>query len=326
MNTTEQEIENVLRSAPRPKPPAGLKERLIEQVRLPVARVGTGTGANGQGQRLWGDRRSWLRRWWPALAPATASLACAVGLVVQQIEIQDLKESVQAMSQPSAGGEAIAPKPAARSEEGAAATDSSTKVHQEIARLKELASQLAAEVAQLEQMRAENAKLRSQLAAPAVGWLTPEEQETLAKAKERAEAIQCSNNMKQLGLAARVWAVDNGDVTPPTILDMTNEMNTPKILVCPGDKGRAAAKDWGSYTTGNCSYEYLAPSAPDTEPERVMFRCPIHGHVGLCDGSVQGGIAKRRPDLLVQRDGKLYLAPAGGPSSSAAPATGHSNQ
>ena len=38
MSTMEQEIENVLRAAPRPTPPAGLKERLIAQVRLPAVR------------------------------------------------------------------------------------------------------------------------------------------------------------------------------------------------------------------------------------------------------------------------------------------------
>jgi hypothetical protein len=113
--------------------------------------------------------------------------------------------------------------------------------------------------------------------------------------------------MKQLCLADRVWAIDNGDVSPPDVLSMTNEMNTPKILVCPSDTGRQVAKDWASYTSANCSYEYLAPSAGDTEPQRVAFRCPIHGHVGCCDGSVQMGIAKKQPERLVQRDGKLYL-------------------
>jgi hypothetical protein len=88
---------------------------------------------------------------------------------------------------------------------------------------------------------------------------------------------------------------------------MTNEMSTPKILRCPGDHAREAATSFIAYTPANCSYEYLAPSAPDTEPTRVLFRCPIHGHVCLSDGSVQGGVAKLHPERLVYRDGKLYL-------------------
>ena len=79
-----------------------------------------------------------------------------------------------------------------------------------------------------------------------------------------------------------------------------------KILVCPGDKAREVAKDFASYTSANCSYEYLVPSVPFTEPSRVMFRCPIHGNVGLIDGSVQV-IANDHPERLVQRDGKLYF-------------------
>jgi hypothetical protein len=88
---------------------------------------------------------------------------------------------------------------------------------------------------------------------------------------------------------------------------MTNEMSTPKILVCPGDHAREAAKDWGSFTSANCTYDFLAASSPDIEPDRVLFRCPIHGHIGLSDGSVHAYIAKEHPERLEQRDGKLYL-------------------
>jgi len=55
------------------------------------------------------------------------------------------------------------------------------------------------------------------------------------------------------------------------------------------------------------SYEFLAASGTDTEPQRVMFRCPIHGNVTLCDGSVQRGIAKTHPERFIERDGKLFL-------------------
>jgi hypothetical protein len=307
MRTTEQEIEDALRAVPRLKPPAGLKERLIAQVQVPAIRAVPTTSEEG----------GWLRRWWPALAPASVSLVCAVGLTVQQMEIRDLKETIRAAAHPPPAIEVAGPSSAANAEDAAGAA---ARTQHEIARLKELAGRLAAEVAQLEQMQAENAKLRTQLAAPPAGFLTPEEAEAVAKAKERAEAIACMNNMKQLGLSARCWAIDNTDITPPNVLEMTNEMSTPKILVCPGDRAREAAKDWASYTSANCSYDYLAPSAPDSEPERVMFRCPIHGHVGLCDGSVQGYVAKRHPEYLLQRDGKLYMAPLGGPPPSTLPA------
>ena len=295
MNTPE--IENILRLAPRPAPPEGLKDRLIAQVRLSTSPIPASPLAPA----------GWLRRWWPLLAPATVSFACAVGLTLQQMEIRDLKQTIQSLPHDSAANAGAVSTPNAQTNDTAAASEAEARTQQEIARLKALATQLAAEVAQLEQLHRENAKLRAQLAIPAAGSLTQEETDALAKAQERAERIACINNMKQLGLAARVWALDNGDLTPPDIISMTNEMGSPKILWCPSDKGRQAAKNWGSYTAANCSYEYLAPTAPETEPTRVMFRCPIHGNVGLIDGSVQGGIAKARPDLIVQRDGKLYL-------------------
>jgi hypothetical protein len=46
--------------------------------------------------------------------------------------------------------------------------------------------------------------------------------------------------------------------------------------------------------------------------------------VGLCDGSVQGYVAKRHPEQLVQRDGKLYLDFAAQPAQAApAPQSGN---
>src|SRR5437667_387891 len=50
---------------------------------------------------------SWLRRWWPALAPATVSLACAVVLAVQQTQINELEQRLQILS-PAAGDAASA--------------------------------------------------------------------------------------------------------------------------------------------------------------------------------------------------------------------------
>ena len=55
------------------------------------------------------------------------------------------------------------------------------------------------------------------------------------------------------------------------------------------------------------------------EPDRVLLRCPIHGSIGLADGSVQMGVAKAHPECLVQRDGKLYYAPANARSEEKAP-------
>jgi hypothetical protein len=135
----------------------------------------------------------------------------------------------------------------------------------------------------------------------------------LAKAKARAQQIACVNNMKQLGLAAKMWATDNKDMYPQNFLTMSNELNNPRVLICPADAAHPAAATWSSFTSANCSYEFLAAGATDTEPNRVVFRCPIHGSVTLGDGSVQVGIAKTHPDWLVERDGKFYYQPPNSP-------------
>jgi hypothetical protein len=298
MNT---DIERLLQTAPRFTPPAGLKERLIKDI--PVQ------GQTNVSQRSLTRPTSggWLRRWWPALAPGAISVACAVVLTTQQGTIRQLKSENEILSQvPTAATNAAQVKNSAPTN---STTDSSFSYQQEIDRLKQLAAQLNAEVTELQQLQgSENPKLRSQLAAAAGSALTPDEAESLAKAKEKALSIACINNLKQFGLAVRVWALDNNDSNPPNVVCMSNELSTPKILVCPADTNRHAASDFFSFSMANCSYEFLAPSeVTDKEPQRVLSRCPIHGHIGLCDGSVQSSIAKYHPDWLVEQDGKVYM-------------------
>ena len=234
------------------------------------------------------------------------SLACAGVVALQQVQIQDVKKTLQALAPAANQASSLMAEPQTQTQTAAPRADSSDE-SQELARLRDEAARLRAEVSRLEQLLAENAQLRAQLAQPVQPQLSPDDAEALAKAQENAQAIACVNNLKQLGLSVKVWALDNQDTFPQQVLEMTNEMSTPKILVCPADTAHQAAADWAGWTTANMSYEYLAAGANDTEPQRVLFRCPIHGNIGLCDGSVQRGIAKTHPERLIERDGKLYL-------------------
>ncbi|MBI3415905.1 MAG: DUF4190 domain-containing protein [Verrucomicrobia bacterium] len=119
---------------------------------------------------------------------------------------------------------------------------------------------------------------------------------TLAKAKGNAQRIQCVNNLKQIGLAARIWAMNHGDKFPPDFKSMSNELGTPKILVCPGDGAKTPAANWAGFGPGNVSYEYVEPGYDEKsgDAQAVVFECPIHGSTGLGDGSVQGGLRTRR--------------------------------
>jgi hypothetical protein len=119
----------------------------------------------------------------------------------------------------------------------------------------------------------------------------------LAKAKSRAQTVTCVSNMKQIGLAARIWSGEHKDKFPPDFLTMSNELHSPKILICPGDKSKAPAAVWSQFDPNqNVSYEFLTPNANANEVQSAVFQCPIHGNIGLGDGSVQqaSGRGRRR--------------------------------
>jgi prepilin-type N-terminal cleavage/methylation domain-containing protein len=94
------------------------------------------------------------------------------------------------------------------------------------------------------------------------GMLLP----ALAKAKQKAQRIKCVNNLKQVGLSFRLFATDNQDRYPMAVswfeggtsevsdpapanavhifrhfAVLSNELNTPKIVICPSDSGRLEA-------------------------------------------------------------------------------------
>ena len=70
-------------------------------------------------------------------------------------------------------------------------------------------------------------------------------------------------------------------------LVMSNELSTPKILVCPADT-KQAALDWQGLQAGNVSYQVRSgESVVDTDPQQVLAVCPIHNNVLRVDGSVQ---------------------------------------
>jgi len=315
MNYTEEPIEEVLRKAPRPQPPPGLREQLLRGIPRPrsdrlireVVRMTPG---------------AWWRRWWPAVAGGSVVCACLAVVSVQQSEIRTLHAEIHRLKAEPTGvaqpANAMAAPVGSRTVAPPVAEVPLTDGPAELTRLRAAVSELNAEAMRLETMRTENAQLRNQAAAQA--GLTAEETAALSEARAKAQRIACVNNLKQLGLAVRIWETDNGDVFPPDIISMKNEISSPKVLICPTDEGRQPAADWASYSAANVSYQYLAASAAATEPQRVMWVCPIHHNVTLCDGSVQQLSAERFAGL-VQRDGKLYLGDPG-PAAPIDPRTG----
>jgi len=150
---------------------------------------------------------------------------------------------------------------------------------------------------------------------------------SISPQQARARQINCVNNLKQLGLAYRIWEGDNGDKFPMAVLAikngedtvrnyqvMSNELSTPRILVCPADT-RKAAVDFTQLKNQNISY-FVGLDAQDSHPQVFLsgdrnIKGPAkprngvlnvrpgdnitwtaemhenHGNVGLSDGSVQ---------------------------------------
>ncbi|HXJ57324.1 MAG TPA: prepilin-type N-terminal cleavage/methylation domain-containing protein [Verrucomicrobiae bacterium] len=112
----------------------------------------------------------------------------------------------------------------------------------------------------------------------------------LARAKSQAQRTQCVSNLKEISLAFRTWATDNDGRYPWRVAQSegggkpdgsdnawahaqfriaSNELATPKILVCPADKQRQMADDFIFYDTDNVSYA-LGDDAEETKPGNIL--------------------------------------------------------
>jgi len=299
----DEQIEKLLRRAPRPLAPAGLLAKLQADIALPRQ---TQTAPANRTEAV-----PFLRRWFPAVSFAAIFLSCIVAIAVQSNQVVQLKHENQALRAATQNLEQL------RREN--AEFHKLLVAHQELERLrKDFAElqRLSAEVAQLraqtqemEKLRVENQQLIAAGRAPAQANTGDDFFERTEDPKAQAQSIRCVNNLKQIGLAARIWAIDNGDVLAPNFLSMSNELSTPKLLVCPADGARIPAPNWASFSAANVSYDYLNPNGSEAEPYVVLARCPIHNIVCLSDGSVQQ-LGKNRG--IIMKEGKYYIADPSG--------------
>ena len=175
-----------------------------------------------------------------------------------------------------------------------------------------------------------------------VGLVLP----ALAPAKRKTKRLGCTNCLKQVGLAFRIFENDNDDTFPMGVSTnkggtmeylttgqpfyhfrvMSNELSTPKVLVCPTDS-RKPAFSFSVLSNVNLSYfvgfvtnsvnpqavlggdrNLMTNGVPIrgglfvlTTNETVGWTAAIHqnsGNILLGDGSVQQTTSSRLLDLL----------------------------
>jgi prepilin-type N-terminal cleavage/methylation domain-containing protein/prepilin-type processing-associated H-X9-DG protein len=97
---------------------------------------------------------------------------------------------------------------------------------------------------------------------------------TFAPRRVHAPRIKCVNNLKNIGLAFRIFAVDNEDRFPMEVsatnggtlefitdgsplrhfVALSNELSTPRLILCPGDTTRNDATNFSRMTRKQVSY------------------------------------------------------------------------
>lgn len=109
----------------------------------------------------------------------------------------------------------------------------------------------------------------------------------LAVAKAKSKRINCASNLKQVGMSFRIWPGNRpyyqmrvpaheggtmewvaGGEAWPHFLVMSNELNTPYILVCPADQ-RTRAASWATLSRTNVSY-FVGVDAEETQPQMFL--------------------------------------------------------
>lgn len=124
----------------------------------------------------------------------------------------------------------------------------------------------------------------------------------------------CQNNLRQIGLAMKVWALERNDQFPfnvstnsggslelcspgpdgfetdpsPHLKIIANELSSTAFLVCPSDSSKHPAGGFTSLRSENVSYQLRTGTNINSDnPQEILAVCPVHGNVLYCDGNVR---------------------------------------
>lgn len=147
----------------------------------------------------------------------------------------------------------------------------------------------------------------------------------LSKAKAKAVRIKCVNNLKQISLGYKLWATDNEDRFPFYVsmnnggsseviearnprntwyhfLVLSNELNVPKICICPADNSRQESTDFSVLQDGqngiafaandNVSF-FVGTEGDETKPGMLLNGDRNLEGTPTFNGTVAGRISKK---------------------------------
>jgi len=104
--------------------------------------------------------------------------------------------------------------------------------------------------------------------------------------RERARRVHCMNNLSQIARATQVYRIDHSNAWPRSILDLTNDLQNPKVFRCISTGQQAGAltnvQEWTDYVFcsppgENTVLAYCAPENHENRGSNIVF----------ADGSVQ---------------------------------------
>lgn len=111
----------------------------------------------------------------------------------------------------------------------------------------------------------------------------------VSRPKAKSSRIGCVNNLRNVGLALRVFSTDNGDQLPwqlagtngtkellsgPNLASqhlafISNRLSSTKLLVCPSDTERSVASSFSNFRPTNLSY-FLGLVADERNPQGLL--------------------------------------------------------
>lgn len=122
----------------------------------------------------------------------------------------------------------------------------------------------------------------------AIGFFLPR----MTRAGRPSSRVNCIFHIKQLGLAYRMWANDNSGQFPWVVESsptnggtlsyaastniwrhfqiISNEVNTPKVFVCPEDRARTKVATWDAFTNNSHLSFFVGLDASEALPQTIL--------------------------------------------------------